>query len=88
MCSDRMWSLPISSAAAYIFLINSLRRDKGCVDGWTECGGGANPLACMREPCIVLEIEQVISSTGLLIREMYYSSQLFCKGQEWQDKLW
>ena len=46
--SDRMWSLPISPAAAYILLINSLRRERGSVDSWIECWSGASvraPLA-------------------------------------------
>ena len=39
--SERMWSLPISPAAAYILLINSLRREKGSVDSWSACWSGA-----------------------------------------------
>ena len=34
---DRMWSLPISAAAAYILLINTIRRvERHC---WQSCGG-------------------------------------------------
>eukprot|EP01043_Picozoa_sp_COSAG02_P097402 COSAG02_NODE_33624_length_497_cov_0.984925_1_plen_53_part_10 len=40
MRSDRMWSLPISPTAAYLFLINSLRRVSESVDSWTACWGG------------------------------------------------
>ena len=32
-----MWSLPISPTAAYIFLINLLRRVNESVDSWTAC---------------------------------------------------
>ena len=56
--SDRMWSLPISPAAADILLINSLRRVNGSVDSWSACWSGVY--------CAIRDIAESLTDTSLI----------------------